>query len=184
MQRRTRAAISLGFLLVGALFNLVLQVWVDYVPTDYDPNFVLWDLGTKDFQRNFILNFCSKGFQFIPNDIPKWGADMALGLLLVIAAVRLTFVPFPDGISRLEVWTRFGFAWGTLYYLRGFTVGLTRFPRLLPAGPIPPSDGLGWALLSIVSGAHPSEADFMFSVRATFFVVGSKLTPARATRQQ
>jgi hypothetical protein len=52
---------------------------------------------------------------------------------------------------------------GIMYYLRGFTVGLTRFPRLLPTGPIPHSDGLGWALLSIVSGDHPSESDFMFS---------------------
>jgi hypothetical protein len=56
---------------------------------------VLWDLG----------------FLVIPNDLPKWGADIALGLLVSIGLARLTFVPLPDGQSHLEIWTRFGFVW-------------------------------------------------------------------------
>lgn len=146
--RGKRAILALVWLLVGAFFNLVLQVWIDKVPTDYNPTLVLWDLG----------------FVIIPNDLPKWGADVALIALFVVAILRLTFVPYPNGMSPLEVWIRFGWVWGMLYYLRGCTVGLTRFPRLLPYGPLPEGyDGLFGGLWGILSGATPTQADFMFS---------------------
>lgn len=147
MERWKRFCVAAAYLVVGALFNLVLQVWVDQVPTDYPPDFVLWDLG----------------FVIFPYDLPKWVPDIMVGTVIVVAILRICFVPLPDGRNWLEVWIRLLFVWGTLYFLRGFTVGITRFPRLTPGGPLPTADGLFAGLWRILTGGAGSESDFMFS---------------------
>lgn len=135
------------FLALGGLFSAVVQVWIDHVPVDYPPSWKLWDLG----------------FLFIAHDLPRWGADLALGIVILFGGVRLLVIPLPDGQSRLEVFIRFLWVWGTMVWLRCFTVGLTRFPRLVPTGPLPDYDGLGWNLIDPESLA---QADFMFSGHA------------------
>ena len=138
---------------MGGLFSAVVQVWIDHVPTDYPSGWKLWDLG----------------FLFIPHDLPRWGADVALLIIIAFGLARLMLVPLPDRHqSRLEVFIRFCFVWGTLIILRCFTVGLTRFPRIDPLGPLPVYQGLGWNILDPNS---LSEADFMFSGHAVIMTL-------------
>jgi len=119
---------------------------------DYPYGWVLWDLG----------------FVFIPHDIPRWGADLALGIVVLFGLARLLLVTLPDNQSRLEIFIRFCYIWGTLIFLRCFTVGLTRFPRIDPQGPLPEYKGLGWHILDAQSLA---EADFMFSGHAVIMTL-------------
>lgn len=106
---------------------------------------VLWDLG----------------FVIIPRDMPRWGADIFLGVVVVFALARILFLPLPDPqMTRLEVLTRFAWVYGTMWWLRGFTVGLTRFPRLDPEAPLVDYDGI------MVNMWGMAQADFMFSGHA------------------
>jgi len=104
------------------------------------------------------------GFHIIPNDIPRAAADACMLCLYAIAIARLGFVALPDRQSPWEVLIRFLWIWGTLYWLRGCTIGLTRFPRLLPGEyPLADPDGLLMGLWGIIGGHRPSQSDFMFS---------------------
>jgi len=106
---------------------------------------VLWDLG----------------FVFIPRDMPRWGADIFLGVVVLFAVVRILFFPLPDPhMTRLEILTRFAWVWGTMWWLRAFTVGLTRFPRLDPEAPLADYDNV------FVNMWGMAQADFMFSGHA------------------
>jgi hypothetical protein len=104
---------------------------------------VLWDLG----------------FVIIPRDMPRWAADIFLYVVVVFALVRILALPLPDSqMTRVEILTRFAWVWGTMWWIRGCTVGLTRFPRLDPEAPL--SDDLSANLMSM------AQADFMFSGHA------------------
>jgi hypothetical protein len=120
-------------------------VWIDHVPIDYPASWVLWDLG----------------FVIIPRDMPRWGADVFLGAVVVFALVRILLLPFPDPqMTRLEVLTRFAWVWGTMWWLRACTVGLTRFPRLDPEAPLSDYDNI------LINMWGVAQADFMFSGHA------------------
>lgn len=147
MQRAARFRWAAIYFIVGVVFMVVVQVWCDQIPED-PIGITLWDLG----------------FHIIPNDIPRAGADACMLALYAIAIVRLGFVALPDRQSPWEVLTRFLWIWGTLYWLRGCTIGLTRFPRLLPGEyPLAEPDGLLMGLWGIIGGHRPSQSDFMFS---------------------
>lgn len=138
---------------LGGFFSAIVQVWIDHVPQDYPSGWQLWDLG----------------FLIIPHDIPRWGADLALLIIVVVGLVRLMLVALPDKHqSRLEIFIRFLWVWGTLIILRCFTVGLTRFPRIEPQGPLAEYKGLGWNIFDPKSLA---EADFMFSGHAVIMTL-------------
>lgn len=87
---------------------------------------------------------------------------MALGVLFLVAIVRLTFIALPDAQSHVEVWIRFVWIWGTLYFLRACAVGITRYPRIILTGPMPPP-GLMPGMWGLVTGEFSSQTDFMFS---------------------
>lgn len=91
MERTTVRVISAAiWLVLGALFMVIVQVWIDQYATDYHPFFQLWDLG-------FII---------IPHSLPKWAPDVVVAVLFVVAAIRIIFFPLPDRKSALEVCIR------------------------------------------------------------------------------
>ncbi len=92
--------------------------------------------------------------------MPRWAADVFLGVVAVFALLRILFIPMPNGQSRWEVLIRFGFVWGTMWYLRACTVGLTRFPRLDADDPMPEYHGVWSDMWGM------ARADFMFSGHA------------------
>lgn len=147
MERGTRAIYAAIYFLVGIAFMVVVQVWTDQVPTD-PTGFSLWDLG----------------FYIFPNDLPHWGADIAVYILFAFAIVRLALISLPDKQSPAEIGIRFLWLWGTVYYLRGCTIGVTRFPRLLPEeNPMAVPDGLMLGLWGLITGDRSTQSDFMFS---------------------
>ena len=73
--------------------------------------------------------------------MPRWGADIFLGVVVLFALVRILLVPLPDPqMTRLEV--------------------LTRFPRLDPEAPLSDYDNI------LVNMWGMAQADFMFSGHA------------------
>jgi hypothetical protein len=113
--------------------------------------------------------------------MPRWGADIFLGVVVVFTLIRILLFPLPDGsMTRLEIITRFAWVWGTMWWLRSFTVGhpslppfvypqrdsfhfqvgLTRFPRLDPEAPLSDYDNI------FVNMWGMAQADFMFSGHA------------------
>ncbi len=142
----TPALVGISWLLVSIVFNTVIQVWCDQIPVEYDPKFQIWDLF----------------FEIIPHSLPHWVPDVWLFTLYGLAAIRWLLIPLPGFVRPMTVATRYIYALGAMYFMRGLSLGTTRLPRILPAGAMQHL-GLGWGLWGFLSGSHPTQSDFMFS---------------------
>jgi hypothetical protein len=140
-----QTAVTLGIWATTSAFMLVVQVWLQSLP-DYTGPTAIWDLG----------------FALIPHILPHWVPDLWVGGLFLTAILLLGCMPVRRVKYKEKIVRRFFFLWAIIYMLRGLSLMWTRYPRVAPEGALY-FEGIGVGIWGVLSGAHPTQVDFMFS---------------------
>jgi len=154
---------AFGLLLAGVFLMAILQLYPDSIPT-YPPE---------------CQSLSDIGFSIIPQ-IDDYMSLLADILVLVTLVSFLLLTPFALETPQLVI-RRWLTLLAIMYTFRGVTVIATRYPRLPYKGnAYQPSNPLLGALL-IMTGAHSTAMDIMFSGHTVNFVLAASFV-SRYTR--